>query len=152
MAISYKFIDKPRTFDEGADCLEHEIYPLLQKFWARQGEKFYGKPLNFNAPAFVNLWVLNGLALVIAYDDKTPVGLFIGIKYNPMLFESTIMQIETLYGDNSEIEQGLMNYVASISPILGIDEMQVQGDMNSFNSCPEGWHVGTTYTITRMVK
>lgn len=152
MAISYKFIDKPRTFDEGADCLEHEIYPLLQKFWARQGEKFYGKPLNFNAPAFVNLWVLNGLALVIAYDDKTPVGLFIGIKYNPMLFESTILQVETLYGDNSEIEQGLMNYVASISPILGIDEMQVQGDMNNFSSCPEGWRAGTTYAITRMVK
>lgn len=152
MAISYKFIEKPRTFDEGADCLEHEIYPMLQAFWARQGEKFYSKPLNFNAPAFVNLWVMNGLVLVIAYEDKKPVGLFIGIKYNPMLFEGSFLQVETLYGQTNEVEHGLMDYLASISPILGIDEIHVQGDMNDYNSCPNGWRVGTTYAITRMVK
>lgn len=152
MAISYKFIDKPRTFDEGANCLEHEIYPLLQEFWTMQGEKFYGKPLQFNAPAFVNLWVMNGLALVIAYDDKVPVGLFIGIKFNPMLFESTILQVETVYGKDISIENGLMEYVASITPILGVDEIFIQRDMNRYNLCPAGWKSAPAYEITRLTK
>lgn len=150
MAISYKFVDKPRTFDEGADLLEHDIYPLLQKFWAKQGEAYYGKPLNFNAPAFVNLWVLNGLALIVAYENKKPVGLFIGIKYNPMLFEATILQVETVYGETPEVAQGLMDYVGSISSILGIDGMHVQGDMNDGDLCPKDWKPVGSYQVARV--
>ncbi len=147
MVISYKYIDKPRTFDEGADCLEHEIYPLLQKFWKVRGETFYKKPLQFNTLAFVNLWVQNGLALVIAYDDKKPVGLFIGITFTPMLFSENVMQVETLYGDTPEIEQGLYDYVASITPILGIDAIHMQGDMNDTRLVPQGWVRSGSYDV-----
>lgn len=149
MAISYKFIDKPRTFDEGANLLEHDIYPLLQKFWEKKGHAYYNKQLNFNAPAFVNLWAMNGLALVVAYEDKKAVGLFIGIKYTPMLFEGSFLQVETLYGDTPEIEQGIYDYVGSIGNILGVDEMHVQGDLNDFNACPKDWHALGSYTIAR---
>lgn len=152
MAISYKFIDKPRTFDEGANCLEYEIYPLLQEFWELKGKGFYDKPLAFNAPAFVNLWVMNGLVLVLAYEDEKPVGILIGIKYNPMMFDATLLQVETLYGKKPEVEAGLMNYLASITPILGVDEIQMQGDMNSYNRCPDNWRTGSSYTIARFYK
>ena len=152
MAISYKFVDKPRTFDEGADLIEHDIFPLLQKFWARKGEGFYKKQLNFNAPAFVNLWVMNGLALVIAYDDKKPVGLFIGIKYNPMLFEATLLQVETLYGETADVEQGLLDYVGSIGNILGIDELHVQGDMISDDVCPKDWQIIGSFPVVRVCR
>lgn len=148
MAITYKYIDQPRTFDEGANYLEHEIYPMLQDFWKLHGEKFYKQPLWFNAPAFVNLWALNGLALVIAYEDKTPVGLFIGIKFTPMLFQETILEVETLFGRDRTIEQGLLDYVASITNIMGITQIHVHGDMNDASMTPQGWKYRDRYHVT----
>lgn len=130
MALSYKFIERPKDVEQAGKVLTDQIMPLLAEYWEKRGKPFYNADILFRVDTFVNLWVVNGLVLVMAYDNDQPVGVFIGLKMTPMMFNRAVLQVETCYGRTEEAEQGLYGFLESIMGILGIDELWVFTDTN----------------------
>lgn len=149
--VEYKYIQRPKSVDDAIKILENDILPVVDRYWTARGEKFYDHQLAFNVVAFANLWVVNGLVLVIAYENGKAVGIFVGIKFTPMMFPVPVLQVETCYGDSSDIEQGLYNYVMSISNIISVDEIWVTTDTNSLPAS-DSWVRGRTSEIVRYSK
>ena len=123
MAIQCKFIERPRTFEHGSDILEKALFPLINEYWEKEGRNIYKCDLAFNITAFINLWVTNGLVLLLAYEGDKPVGFLIGIKFTPMLYQRTVMQIETVYGQTDDARNALVAYLDQIQPVLSLDEL-----------------------------
>lgn len=130
MALSYKFIKRPEDVEKAGKLLTEQIMPLLAEYWEKRGKSFFHAEQVFRVDTFVNLWMVNGLVLIMAYDSEIPVGVFIGLKMTPMMFNRQVMQVETCYGKTPEAEQGLYDFLDSIMGILGIDELWVFTDTN----------------------
>ena len=130
MALQYKYLDRPKDIDECLKLMQNDIVPLLQAHWDKRGRDFYGKDFNLNTEAFVRLWLSGSFSVVIAYEGEKAVGIFIGLRMIPMNFMSQVLQVETCYGESAEVEKGLYNYIKSIGPILGYDEIWLNTDMN----------------------
>lgn len=151
MAISYKFLDRPKTIEDAIGHLERDIVPLLGECWNARGKNFYHADILFDVQTFSTLWLGGGLSLVIAYDEDKPVGIFIGVKFRPMLFQARVLQVETCYGQTPAIEQGLYEYVASVLNVMGVDELWVQDDINQVPGL-DGFMAQGSYRVTRLVK
>lgn len=138
MALQYKYIERPKDANVCIELLEKDIMPLLTEHWDKYGKDFYGRPFIFNIEAFANLWLVSGLVVVVAYDDDKAVGLFIGILFTPMMFNTRVLQVETCYGKSDEVERGIYNYIDSIGNILGYDELWVSNDTNKDSDAKTG--------------
>lgn len=130
MALQYKFLDRPKDIDSCLAVLGSTIIPLLKEHWDKFGKPEYGKDFNLNTEAFVSLWINAGFVLVLAYDNDTPVGIIVGLRVSPMDFSARVLQVETCYGRTAEVEEGLYNYIESIAPIVGYDELWISNDTN----------------------
>ena len=108
---------------------------MLKEHWDRDGQPFYKRPFELNVEAFARLWVTQGISIVIAYDNGTAVGIFVGVRFTPMNFGVQVLQVENCYGRTPEIESGLYNYIKSIASILGYEELWISTDMNSNPDC-----------------
>ena len=128
MALQYKFIERPTDAEACIKLMESTVIPLLSEHWERDGKPFFHRDFYLNLEGFFNYWMYNGLAMVIAYDEGKPVGILIGLRFVPMNFRASILQIENLYGKTPEVEEGLYNYIQSISNILDFDELWVATD------------------------
>lgn len=139
MAVQCKFVERPRTFDEGVDILEKDLFPLLREYWDKEGRRIYNRELSFNASAFINLWVSNGLILIIAYEDKKAVGFMIGIRFQPMLYQTHALQVENIYGKTPEVKQAVLDYMTSLLPMLFVEEVWNMDDLKVPGFKPD-WH------------
>jgi hypothetical protein len=129
MAISCKYIERPKDIETGVRLIHDEVLPLLQKAWDKMGKPTYEKDFNLHVEAFMNLWVTGNLVMVIAYNDnKEAVGLLIGLRFIPMYFHSNVLQVETCFSEDDEVTDKIYDYICSIGSILNIDEVWVQND------------------------
>ena len=135
MALQYKYLERPKDVDTCIKLLHDDIIPLLKEHWDRDGQPFYKHPFELNVEAFARLWVTQGISIVIAYDNGTAVGIFVGVRFTPMNFGVQVLQVENCYGRTPEIESGLYNYIKSIASILGFEELWISTDMNSNPDC-----------------
>lgn len=135
MALQYKYLERPKDVDTCIKLLHDDIIPLLKEHWDRDGQPFYKRPFELNVEAFARLWVTQGISIVIAYDNGTAVGIFVGVRFTPMNFGVQVLQVENCYGRTPEIESGLYNYIKSIASILGYEELWISTDMNSNPDC-----------------
>ena len=135
MALQYKYLERPKDVDTCIKLLHDDIIPLLKEHWDRDGQPFYKRPFELNVEAFSRLWVTQGISIVIAYDNGTAVGIFVGVRFTPMNFGVQVLQVENCYGRTPEIESGLYNYIKSIASILGYEELWISTDMNSNPDC-----------------
>lgn len=152
MALQYKYLDRPKDIEDCIKLLDSAILPLLKEHWDISGKPEYGRDFNLNTEAFVTLWLGTGFTIVIAYDDTKPVGIFVGIRVMPMEFQARVLQVETCYGKTTEVEEGLYNYIKSIAPIVGYDELWLNTDTNKNVSAVKGFkQVGDT-SVVRFVR
>ena len=128
MALQYKFIERPKDAEACIELLQSAVIPLMAAHWDKCGKPFYNRDFYLNLEGFFNYWMNNGLVLIIAYDNSKPVGILIGLRFVPMTFHASILQLETCYGETAEVENGLYNYLESISNILDFDELWVATD------------------------
>lgn len=136
MAISCKYIERPKDIDAGVKIIHDEVLPLLQKSWEVYGKPVYEKDFSLHVEAFMNLWVMGNLVMVIAYNDnKEAVGVLIGLRFIPMYFHSNVLQVETCYSDDAEVVDKLYDHISSIGGILNIDEVWVQNDTGLPQMC-----------------
>ena len=128
MALQYKFIGRPKDSDECIELLQNDVIPLMTEHWNAYGKPFYVREFFLNVEGFFNYWMNNGLVIILAYEDNKAVGILIGLRFIPMTFHANILQLETCYGKRAEIEEGLYNYLESISNILDYDELWIATD------------------------
>lgn len=128
--ITYKFIDKHAIGKHGAELIQDAIVPLLARQWNDKGRDTYGLEMSVNLQQFMTLWVSGALTMVLAYDGDTPVGLFIGIPYRPMMFDRQVLMVENCWGATPEITKGLYKYVLDLLAVMNVDELWVQDDLN----------------------
>ncbi len=148
MALQYKYLDRPKDVDDCITLLDSAILPLLKEHWDKFGKAEYGRDFNLNTEAFVALWLNTSFTIVLAYDDNNPVGIFIGIRVLPMEFQARVLQVETCYGKTTEVEEGLYNYIKSIAPIVGYDEMWLNTDTNKNVGAVKGFkQIGETSVV-----
>lgn len=129
MALLFKYLERPKDVDSCLKLMKDDIVPLLQEHWEKYGKDFFNKDFNLNTDAFVYLWIGGSISIVLAYEGDKAVGIFIGLRMLPMNFRAQILQVEICYGKTSEVEKGLYNYIKSIGPILGYDEIWLNTDM-----------------------
>ena len=129
MALQYKFIGRPKDSDECIELLQNDVIPLMTEHWNAYGKPFYAREFFLNVEGFFNYWMNNGLVIILAYEANKAVGILIGLRFIPMTFHANILQLETCYGKRAEIEEGLYNYLESISNILDYDELWIATDI-----------------------
>lgn len=120
--ITYDYKTMGSDHDKCIACLKDEILPLAQKYWDKN-EQNSGDKLSINMMSFLNMWASDMLAIIVAYEDGKPVGLFMGIKYIPLMYNANTLQVIVLYGENKDIHDGLFNYVMSNSKFMGLSEI-----------------------------
>lgn len=135
--ITYDYKSVESDHEKSINCLKDEVLPLLKKYWDKY-EKNSGEPLSINMMSFLNMWANDGLAIVIAYDDGKPVGIFMGAKYVPFMYKANTLQVIALYGESSDITDGLFNYVMSNTKFMGLTEIIVDDKMGVM---PVAWQM-----------
>ena len=152
MALQYKYLDRPKDAENCIQLLDSAIIPLLKEHWDKYGKPEYGRDFNLNTEAFIALWTRTSFTLVLAYDEDKPVGIFVGIRVMPMEFTAHVLQVETCYGKSAEIEEGLYNYIKSIAPIIGYDELWVNTDTNKNVSAVKGFQKAGDTSVVRFTR
>lgn len=138
MAIRYKYIERPKSAEDATKIIENALLPLLSEAWNRKGKAYYNSEFAFNIEAFVTMWFAVSLVFAIAYEDDTPVGVFLGVRFTPFMFNRVVVQTETCYGKTPEIEQGLYAYICDLMGVLGASELWVATDNNEAK-LPSEW-------------
>lgn len=151
MAIRYKYIERPKNAEDAIKVIEADLLPMLNAAWERKGKSFYKSEFAFNIEAFVTMWFAAGLVFAVAYDDDRPVGVFLGVKFTPFMFNRTVIQTETCYGETEEIERGLYDYICGLVGVLSASELWVATDNNE-SKMPVGWHLEGVSTVERWSK
>lgn len=148
--IVCKYIDPPRQPEKAIAFFKDTFIPLVTKYWETKGKSFYGAPLALNLVPLAQTWLSGSLVMVLAYDDKTPIGFFCGVRFIPMLYNTVVLQGEVYYGPTPEIEQKIINYVGTIIKFMNVSEFWLnEGDRKYDIS---GWDRKNTITLTRFLK
>lgn len=127
-AMRYVFLEKPKTAEDVAHLLGNEIIPIFKEYWDNCGEKFHGRPFGFDEQgslSFMRAWVSGAVLMVMAYEDDKPVGFIVMAKLLPLLYQSSILHIDSYYGRSPEILRGLFNFLKSVLGVLSPDEVLV---------------------------
>lgn len=150
MAVTYQYIDPPRTPEKSVDFMQNTFVPLLREYWDTRGKQIYNVDMQFNLLTFIQMWTMGSLVIIIAYDDNKPVGFFLGVRFVPILFDAAAVQTELYYGKTKEIEEGLFDYLMKIVGFMNINEIWLDSDGSRQINIP--WTKRNSYTVTRYTK
>lgn len=148
--IRYDYVDMPKTTEEAVKFIQSTLTPLVSEYWTEHGSKIYEKPLQFNIMSFIQMWMLGGCVLIVAYDDTTPVGFLLGVRFTPMLFKAAVIQTEVWYGRTPDVERGLFEYLTSITKFMDVNEIWVMSDVGGHVTIP--WEKRNTFTLDQFVR
>lgn len=124
--MRYVFLEKPKTAEEVSRLLGQDIIPIFKEYWDNCGEKFHGRPFGFDEQgslSFMRAWVSGAVLLVMAYEDDKPAGFIVMAKLLPLLYQSSILHIDSYYGRTPEILRGLFDFLKSVLGVLSPDEI-----------------------------
>ncbi len=151
MSYTYKYLSTPTDEKQAVEMMQTTIMPMLQKYWDSVGNKKFEKPIDFKILTFVHLWLVGGLYLAIAEDaSKQPCGILLGVRFVPMMYEAKVLQVEALYGEDKEVEEGLVKYTMTVLPFMELNEiwLNVPQDVDKVVTWPEK----QSFNIRRFVK
>lgn len=149
--ITYKYIDPPATAEKAVAFLQNTLVPLLDEYWSADGEPVYGKPIQFNILTFAQMWNMGSLVIITAEEDKKPVGLYIGVRFVPIMYKANALQTEVLYGQTEGVRQGLCDYLMTIVSFMNIDEIRASDEFGKKH--PElAWEKKEVHRVQRYVK
>lgn len=148
--IRYEYMDMPKTTEQAVSFMQNQLMPLIDEYWDKRGKDIYEKPLRFNVMSFVQMWMLGGCVLVMAYDGDKPVGFLLGIRFTPILFKAAVVQTEVWYGVTDEVERGLFEYLSTITKFMDVEEIWVMSDVGS--EAHMNWNKRATFTVDQYVR
>ena len=120
MAIVCKYIEPPTDTAQATEFIRDVVAPLIAKYWEKEERDICGKDLSFSVVPFIQMWLLDSLMIVVAYEDDVPIGIVLGTKFVPMFYQAKVLQIEAAYGPVSTI----MDYILTIIGFMGITEIR----------------------------
>lgn len=148
MTIRYEYLEPDQKLSDCAPIVATQILPLMQLYWKERGENVYKQPFMFNVEAFINQFWAGCFTIVVAYEEDTPVGFLLGIKFVPMCFRRNVIQIEEIYGPSPEIEKGMLEYLCNILKFQDLKELWVQ----NIPGVELPWNKLGTITTTRYAR
>lgn len=114
----------PKDPDELARFLQDDLGPLLAEHWARETART-GCPHGLDVPAFMAAWEQRGIALIMAYDGDKAVGFMPLYIFRPLFMLGTVVTVERWHARTLEAETSMFDYLASVVPVLGVDQVHV---------------------------
>lgn len=154
MAITYKYIDPPSPEDNpqiAVNFMKDTLVPLLQEYWEKEGNAFWGKPLNVNVISLIQLWYTDSLVVVVAYDNGKPAGFFLGIRFSHLLFNIRAIKIELCYAPTDEMKRGIIQYLTEIAKFMSVNELWVDGNLDKALATT-AWEKKNVFDTIRYVK
>lgn len=114
----------PKDAEELAKFLTDDFGPLLKKHWDKELART-GFNHSLDVPAFMAAWEQRGIALIMAYDGDTATGFMPLYIFRPLFMAGTVINVERWYADTLEAEQAMFDYLTTIVPVIGADQVHV---------------------------
>lgn len=152
---TYDLFEPSSNNDESLDRLSKEFAPLHMQAWSDSKQKVYGKSYDLNVQAFAQLWLARSLKIFMAYDSETrAVGYLMGFHFRPMQYQATVFQVEDWFtAGNSEVEEGLFEYMYEGMRFMGVDEVLITVAANEQPiDLGPAWKVANTFKQVRYVR
>lgn len=145
--IKCEYIDKPKDTDTAIAFLQETLMPMIFTYWQERGQNVYDKNFDFNILAFINMWMVGSIELIVAYEDDKPVGFLLGVRFTAMLFRENVVQLEAWYGEREEIERELFAYLERIAKFQDVGEIWLTNDTGSPGYC--SWPVSHNFKMVQ---
>lgn len=151
--ITYKYIDPPSQDNpqKAINFMRDTLVPLISEYWNVEGSHMYNKPLNINIISLVQMWLYNDLMIIVAYDDNTPCGFFIGVKFTHILYAARAVQCEVVWARDKSLIDGFYKYLNDIISFMDMNEIWTRRTIN-MPAPAMRWPKQTAYVIERFVK
>lgn len=114
----------PKDPEELAKFLTNDFGPLLAEHWDKETART-GVAHGLDVPAFMAAWEQRGIALIMAYDGDKAVGFMPLYIFRPLFMMVTAVTVERWYSQTLEAEQSMFDYLVSVLPVLGVDQVHV---------------------------
>lgn len=146
--LTFQYVEPSSDVNDITRFITNELEPFLADWWDKRGKEFFDADLDVGYTAFVQMWRCRSLHIIMAYENKEPVGFLLGIAFKPMMFSGrSALQVEAWDADRKDIETGLFNYLDKISPFLGLHEIWISSDVGDLPTVP--WQKLNAFTVTR---
>ena len=151
MTIRCDLLEPTGDLEAAVNKLRDELLPLHAKAWAAKANNV-GKPYDFNAVPFVQMWVDKALRVFMAYDGDTPVGYIVGLAYRPMTYAAQVFAVEDWYTPKYDVETALFDYMRSALRFIGCDEIVITQGAGGRVPSISGWKVAYKAEVTHFRK
>ena len=151
---TYDLFEPSNNNDESLERLTREFAPLHMKAWEEVKKRHYNKSYDLNVAGFAALWLNKSLKIFMAYEDAKTVGYLMGFHFRPMQYQANVFQVEDWYtGGNSEVEEGLFEYMYEGLRFLGVDEvLMTVGSSETPPDLGPAWKMANTFKQIRYTR
>lgn len=136
--MRYDILETSADPNASVEALTKTFSPLYTAAWTKEKAPQRGVVFDLNIGAFVNLWLAKILRIFVAYDDNNVLqGYLLGIMYRPMTYNAQAFQIIDWYMAEGQSSHGLFDYVYSVLPVMGVDEIEIEQHNEEYFTPPE---------------
>ena len=133
-AVVYNLVEPIKDPKQATEFLAKNFLPLFNEYWEAEGQNHYGEKIwDIKAVDFTELWMRGTLTLILAKEGDSSVGFILGAILRPLLYETRLLRVETWYGRDLEIEQGMFEYLENGLKFMQINEILIPRGQQLFN-------------------